>query len=356
MDRTRHQSTRRVSTPADLLALVPGLMGFHPEDSVVVVTVGAARHPFHARVDLPDDPVGVEDLAGHLAEVAGRHGLTQVAAVVYSSDAGLAEALGEALADRLAAVGVELVVLVRADGTCWWTLHARPAGGPAGGLAGGPAGGPAGEADAPGTPYDVSTHPLTARAVVEGTVVLGSRRELAESLVGTDPEEAETVAVLADAVAARLAPRDGARGPGLRERLALEGRWVRHRVRRFLRDGHRLDTHDVARLATLVAVSTEVRDVAWAELTHDNAARHVDLWRDVVRRVPVDVRAAPASLLALAAWVSGSGALAWCAVDVAQQADPDYRLAGLISQALTAAVPPSTWQPFPREALTLFAG
>jgi hypothetical protein len=118
----------------------------------------------------------------------------------------------------------------------------------------------------------------------------------------------------------------------------------------------RLDAHDVARLATLVSVSLEVRDVAWAEMTHANAARHVDLWRDVVRRVPVDVRAAPAALLAFAAWISGAGALAWCAVDVAQEADPDHGLAALVSQALVAAMPPSTWQPFPREALTLFAG
>jgi hypothetical protein len=342
--RTPHPTrTRRVSTPADLLALVPGLLGFHPEASVVLVTVGPAREPFHARVDLPDDPVGVEGLAGHLGEVAGRHGVTRVAVVVYSPDAGLAEALGDRLADRLELAGVELVVLLRADGERWWALHA------------GPDGACGGSPDDPGTPYDVSSHPIMARTVVEGTVVLGSRRELADSLVGTDAEETERVAELADDLATRLLPPDGG-GTPLRDRLAIEGRWVRHRVCRFLTDGARLDAHDVARLAALVSVSTEVRDVAWAELRHDNAGQHVDLWRDVVRRVPVDVRAAPAALLGFAAWISGAGALAWCAVDVAQEADPDYGLARLLGEALTAAVPPSTWQPFPREALTLFAG
>jgi hypothetical protein len=336
MDRTPR--TLRVSTPADLLALVPGLLGFHPEESVVLVTVGPARDPFHARVDLPDDPVGVEDLAGYLGEVAGRHGVTQVAVVVYSPDAGLAEALGRELALRLEGAGAELVVLLRADGERWWALHA----------------GPEGEPDGPGTPYDVSSHPIMARTVADGTVVLGSRRELADSLVGADPEEVERVAALADEVATRLLPGGGE--GRLRQRLAHEGRWVRHRVRRYLGDGQRLDSHDVARLATLVSSSTEVRDVAWAEMCHDNAGQHVDLWRDVVRRVPVDVRAAPAALLGFAAWISGAGALAWCAVDVAQEADPDYGLAALLGQALTAAVPPSTWQPFPRDALTLFAG
>jgi hypothetical protein len=139
-----------------------------------------------------------------------------------------------------------------------------------------------------------------------------------------------------------------------RHHLGLEGRWVRHRVSRFLQDAARLDAHDVARLATLLAVSLEVRDVAWAEMSHDNAASHVDLWRDVVRRVPVDLRAAPAALLGFAAWLSGDGALAWCAVECAQEASPGYGMAGLLTQALAGAVPPSAWRPIPREALSLF--
>jgi hypothetical protein len=43
-------------------------------------------------------------------------------------------------------------------------------------------------------------------------------------------------------------------------------------------------------------------------------------------------------------------------VDRCQEADPDYRLAGLLTQALAGAVPPSTWEPLDRGVLTLFAG
>jgi len=74
-----------------------------------------------------------------------------------------------------------------------------------------------------------------------------------------------------------------------------------------------------------------------------------------VRRAPPDLRAAPATLLGFAAWLSGNGALAWCAVDCAQQCDPDYSLAALLADALAGAIPPSVWRPFPRESLTLFA-
>ena len=95
--------------------------------------------------------------------------------------------------------------------------------------------------------------------------------------------------------------------------------------------------------------------MAWAEMTHRNAVGHVDLWRDLLRRAPEELAAAPAALLGFAAWLSGDGALAWCAVERCLAADPDYGLAGLLTQALAGAVPPSVWRPFDRDKLGLFA-
>ncbi|NUS50990.1 MAG: DUF4192 family protein, partial [Nocardioidaceae bacterium] len=79
--------TLRAQGPADLLALVPLLFGFHPEDSVVLMSVGEATHPFHARSDLPRDPADLADLADlahYLASVAARNGAQRVAVLVYS--------------------------------------------------------------------------------------------------------------------------------------------------------------------------------------------------------------------------------------------------------------------------------
>jgi hypothetical protein len=330
--------TVRASGPADLLALVPGLLGFHPEDSVVVVTVGDATHRFHARVDLPDDPVAVEEVAGYLVDVAAHNGVRALALVVYSDDAALARVVVDEVSRRLRRVGIDLVCVVRADGRRWWWVGGHRDG------------------RGPGTPYDVASHPLMAEAVVEGTVVLGSRRELADTLVGTDSADASLVQQRVDGAAGRLREALGRKDTTGRAQLVHEGRWVRHRVRRFLGDMQRLDANDVARLSVLLAVSLELRDVAWAEMTHANAPGHVDLWRDVVRRAPLDLRAAPAALLGFAAWLSGNGALAWCAVDCAQEAEPGYGLAGLLAEALAGAVPPSAWSPVPPGSLSLFAG
>jgi Domain of unknown function (DUF4192) len=303
--------------PEDLLALVPALLGFHPEHSLVVMTVGHADNRFHARVDLPTEPEEREELAGYLAGVAVRNGVRAVALLVYSDDPEPAGVLVAALAARLEEASLHVVCAIRADGRRWWWLGPRGEGGP-------------------GTAYDVGSHPLMAEAVVEGTVVLASRQELADSLVGTDAADARLVAALARETVRRLAAGSDP---------AVERRWVRHRVRRFAEDGLRMDPHDVARLGVLVAASVEIRDVAWREMTRANAPRHVDLWRDVVRRVPRHLCAAPAALLGFAAWLAGNGALAWCAVDVAEEAEPGYPLAVLLATTLAGAVPPAVWHP-----------
>ncbi|MFI5068282.1 MAG: DUF4192 family protein, partial [Streptosporangiales bacterium] len=48
----------RVSSPADLLAVVPRLLGFHPTASLVVIGAGPPRGRIEVafRYDLPDPP------------------------------------------------------------------------------------------------------------------------------------------------------------------------------------------------------------------------------------------------------------------------------------------------------------
>jgi hypothetical protein len=338
-----HTKTLRIKNPGDLLAAVPGFLGFHPRDSVVLLTTGAARNPFHARVDMPGDHGEVDGLVAHLVEVSRRAGTDQVALVVYSDDAAMADALVPALEADLAEAGVAVLIGVRADGERWFCLA-----------------GCVGGCVAEGTPYDVSTHPITVEAVVEGRVVHDSREALRDSLVGTDLDEIEAVTDAMEVALERMQAAGrhplGPENPsGLRAYLVQEGRWLQHRIRRFVQDRNRLDTHDVGRLLVAM-VRIDVRDVAWTEITRPDARVHVDLWTDVVRRSPPAALPAPASLLAFAAWLAGDGALAWCAVDRAQEADPGYSLAALVAQTLACAMPPSAWEPLTPEMLSLFAG
>lgn len=113
-------------------------------------------------------------------------------------------------------------------------------------------------------------------------------------------------------------------------------------MQRFQRDGVRLSDADAARL--LIAVeSIPTRDRLWLDMNRSNASSHVALWTDMTQRAPDQVRAAPASLLAFAGWLSGHGALAWCALDQVPD-DKPYALANLVSSAVQSGIHPREWE------------
>jgi hypothetical protein len=300
-------------TAEDLLAVAPVVLGFTPQDSVVMLTVGAAN-AFHARIDLPPED-DLDEAVEALREPAHRHGVAGAVFVLYTDDARRAKRLSMSLVRAFERDGIQVVESLRADGTRWYPLLPGRPGVPAHGV-----------------PYDVSAHPFVAQAVLDGRVMLGSRTELAASLA-TDPGRSATLA------AVRPVPRAGPPDPAA---LAAEGAWIRVTVREAASSGEPLPDADAARLLVDL-VDLRLRDIGWAQVTRENARDHVAVWTDLVRRSPCDLLPAPAALLGFAAWLSGHGALAWCAVDVCQAADPDYGLADIVAQLLAHAVPPTDW-------------
>ena len=305
-------------TPVDLLALVPLVLGFHPADSVVLLTFGGPGGSFHARVDLPVSRGEQEGVADALAEAVAANHLAQAALVLYSDDEQVCAAMAAAVLERLEGLGCEVLDVLRADDGCWFRLP---------------------EDGSPGSPYDLQTHPFTARHVFEGKVVHGDRAALADTLIGTDEDDAIAVALSATRFADVLLHLHDEAAV-----LRTEARWVRRRVRQRVRDGSPLDVGDAARMLVLAAFKP-TRDVAWAEVTRPGATPHVELWRELVRRAPRHLVPGAASLLSFAAWQAGDGALAWCAIDRALEVDPDCTLAQLVAELLTAAVPPDVWEP-----------
>jgi hypothetical protein len=335
--------TLRIKSPDDLLALVPCVLGFHPQDSLVLVVVAGEGANLHARVDLTHDESQTRAAVANLLGAVLRNGGRSVALVAYTDEPVLADEAVDLLDDALSGSGVGLLSAIRADGGRWYNLRCDD------------------DCCPPqGRRYDLTSHPITAQYVLDGQVTLSSRTELVDSLVGTDLDVLDAVAESADEAMRRFrsAARRSSGGEatdGARKHLVAEAYWVRDRVRRYLDVPEPLDAEEAGRMAVAMA-HIQVRDVAWSEITRDNAPVHVDLWRDLVRRTPRDLVAAPAALLGFAAWLSGDGALAWCAVERCQQAEPGYSMADLLSRALLAAIPPSSWTPVPPEDLPLFAG
>ena len=228
---------------------------------------------------------------------------TRVVFVCYAEDGPVVRALVRTLHSSFARAGIDVLEVLRAHGGRWFA-PGRP-GQPPGGV-----------------PYDASDHPFRAQAVVDGIVVHRSRREL-EAMLRPRPDEVAEVA--------RRVRREVPSPPGeiadLVEIRLGSGRFTAVELARVL----------------LGLQEPRGRDAALEALSREVADQHVRLWTDAVQRAPDDLVGGPAAVLALAAWLAGHGALAWCAVDRCRAVEPDHTLAGLVADALTRAVPPSAW-------------
>jgi len=303
-------------SPADLLAAVPYLLGFHPSDSVVLVALRGKRVIFQGRVDIPD-PDEVAGLVPYLAEIAARQNPTGVTLIGYGPHervVGLLAALGAAVT----AFGVPVLDVLRVhEGRYWSMVCDEPSCCPPDGVA-----------------FDVAATAVAAAATYEGLVALPDRAALAASLAelagpGIEPE--------LDAARDRLAELLGG---GVRRRRAAARAAVREALDRYTAGG-RLDDDELAWLVVLLTDGA-ARDDAWQRmLAVSPIAEHQTLWTDVVRRVPREYVAAPATLLALSAWRAGNGSLADVAAQRALSASPGYGLAEVVREALRAGVPPS---------------
>ncbi|HYG94140.1 MAG TPA: DUF4192 domain-containing protein [Nocardioides sp.] len=317
--------TFRVRAPEDFFALAPIVIGFEPEESIVMLTFGG-RHPFNARTDLPPrrelTPATAAALADQLLQPALVHGVRDLVLLFYSDDEGATARAFRALRRRCRGAGIHLIDALRTDGRRYYPLLT-----------------PDGGRRQVGVPYDVADHPFAAEAVVQGRVVHASRAALAAML---DPEPAALVTV--DRI---LEDPDYADDPGFVDRteeLLEAGAWVEALVAGHVGRGTAPDEGEVAELLWLIQYKRP-RDAAWGLLRRADAQRHLDFWVHVVRRTPDRFLPPAATLAGWAAWLAGDGALAWTAVDRCRAVDPAYSLAGLLAEALERAVPPELGEP-----------
>lgn len=302
----------RVRRPADFLAVIPYLLGFHPAESLVVVLSRRGRVLLTARIDLP--PPGEETaVAAQVRQLRTQHEVDELVLVGYGDDGpGTRRVLERVRVALGGEVGVREVVLV--SGARWWSLSCRT-----------------GCCPPEGSVFDPDAHPLAAEAVYRGLVAGRSRSDL----------EALVAGPAADAV------------PRLRGLVALARQQVgglgRPAAAQALADGVRAglvppgpDETAAARLAVL-ALDLAVRDVGWAMVSRSTAEQHQRLWAQVVAAVPPEVASAPLGLLGAAAWVGGNGALLNCCVERLERDDPGYTLGHLLADLSERALPPSLW-------------
>ena len=118
------QARVRVSSPADLLAVVPHLLGFHPARSLVVIGAGGPRDRvrFGCRYDLPDPPDAraAARIAEHALRVLIREHLTTVIVIGYGPGQ-LVTPLSDVLAAALRRAGLTIREMLRAEDGRYWS-------------------------------------------------------------------------------------------------------------------------------------------------------------------------------------------------------------------------------------------
>jgi hypothetical protein len=268
-----------VQSPDELLAAVPHVLGFKPEESIVLV-------PFRpglpiTRVDLPRTAADREEVWDALSGPYGRHARpgARLAIICITEDRRSAELAIQHLSNRLQDLGVTTHIRLWSDGERWREFNTGQTG---------------------------LRTPSTAERIAASTVLTGAaqpaanRESLAASMVG-DREPIAQLLPAARAAAAASTP-------------AAERDWALDRLEQFHADGNRLSDVDGARM--LVALETiSTRDALWEDMSRENSTSHMAIWTDLTRRGPDEVRAAPASMLGFASWLYGDGAKAWCALD-----------------------------------------
>ncbi len=322
----------RISSPKTLLAAIPGLMGFQPADSIVVIGTGqpGAEVELTLRYDLPDPAApraAVAIAAGVLNILAVQH-ITTAAAVGYGAD-GAVSPVAAALRSRAAEAGITLTDVLRAEDNRYWSyVCADPNCCPP-----------------EGTPFNVADHPIARTFAASGRRVLASRQELAATIAPADGELAAATRLAIKQVEGQVAARVGQmtriRHRIVRRRLvaAVGQPMIADAVRRY-RAGQPIGPEPAAWLAVALR-ELRVRDDAWARMLPEYNAEHTRLWTDLTRLAPPGYVAAPASLLAFVAWQAGDGALANIALDRALADDKRYSMARLLRRALDSGAPPS---------------
>lgn len=333
----------RVHGTEDLLTLIPFLLGFRPEDSLVFVTMDdvgdAVLTGTGARLDLPttDGPTAPAHAA--LDQVIAALGTRRGISIVLAGY-GPPERVGPMVAtarDALHAAGIPLREALRvADGRFWRLYDTDPVSRPADGV-----------------PFETATSPAAAAAVDAGLVALPDRAALAATLAsvtGPARERMVTATVAACALVTAVIEVAGATGEaGEASDAVLEtrlGRALQAAARKYLtqaqdsyRAGQPADDETAATLTVLFELPSLWEFAARAT---NGEAWQIEMWSDLVRRAEPDFAVPAACLLALSALQAGHGALARIAVDRALDADPHDRFAQMLDRAIAAGIDPDT--------------
>jgi hypothetical protein len=310
--------TETVEDLGELIAAIPHLLGFHPAESLVVVSLTTDTPAIVTRivrVDLPG-PTDRASVADELTRVAVRQSLSQVVLVVVGQANAAPRLPHRGLVDqcyrRFTRAGISVVerlwIATTRDSGSWRCYAHRACG---------------------GVMPDPRATTLAATLVYAG-IVTDARRE--DRVATLAPVPADVLTRRAALLAPRATEIDPDQG---RRDMALVTDAIDRAAAGILPESDQ-DFVDLAR----ALANHNVRDafVSVDDPSRERAA--TALWQCLTRGTPAPDRAEPAVLCAFAAYSQGDGVLAGIALEQALVASPQHRLADLLNRAFAVGMSP----------------
>jgi hypothetical protein len=319
---TTHQPDFELNRPGALIAALPAVLGFVPENSLILVSLGDGELGSVMRVDLSEELLS---RVGHLAEVAAAAQPEAMVAVIVDADGARCPGCSEeyrqlcaALTEALAQHDIELLATHVVDrvalGGRWHCVEG---------------------CGASGLIEDPSASPLAAAAVLDGRRLYARRADLQAVITPDDPARSAALATaLRQQAAARRAahrahPVRCARGD-VDNAIAAASR---------VAAGESLSDAELAKLGCALR-DVQVRDILYALAVGENAGEAESLWALLARTLPPPWRVEALVLVAFSAYARGDGPLAGVSLQDALRCEPDHRMAGMLDTALQSGLRP----------------
>ena len=309
-----------LTSPHDLLAAIPFLIGYHPENSLVLVALKDDSVGMAMRVDMPTDiaPESYDLLASHFQREAADAAL--IVAYVDSETDSEPVLINTSAALLRAGISIKESLIV-SDGRyrsmlCHDSECCPPLGSPI----------PDIDSSRIAAEHVIAGHPMPF-ANVSGLVQ--SIAALPSAMEESWQSEVRTFWIESDSENLLDLQRDGATAV-----IDLAGEYAQGRGAE--------DRELVARVIGRIS-DIQVRDYALGSHNEETADAYWQMWRELLLIAPRGFVAPIASIFAALAYERGEGALAHKALDRALADDERYSLALLLRRVFTAGWPPQSF-------------
>ena len=311
-----------LTSPHDLLAAIPFLIGYHPSNSLVLVALNTDSTDKDAvgmamRVDLPVD-ISCESydlLASHFTREKAE-GALLVAYTPAESTAGETVLINASAALMRAGIEIRESLLVQSDRfrslLCIGSQCCPPEGSPV----------PEIDSSRIAAEHVIAGHPMPFATVDE---LINSISALPSAAHESWFSEVNQFTIATDAKELNHLQRDGATAV-----IDLAGEYQAGRGA----EDRELSARVIGRMSDI-----QVRDFALGSHSLETADFYWKMWRDLLVIAPSGFVAPVASVFAALAYERGEGALAHKALDRALADNPSYSLALLLRRVFTAGWP-----------------